>query len=227
MLPPSRVILLKKADILELYKALAQKNPAPQTELVHHNHFELLVSVILSAQATDISVNKATKPLFKIANDPESIFNLGVDGLIPFIKTIGLYNAKANNIIKTCKILMEEYDGIVPSTRESLEKLPGVGRKTANVVLNEAFGIPTIAVDTHVYRVSRRTGLADFKSLIAVEEKLLKVTPKQYLKYAHHFLILHGRYICKARAPLCEMCPITSICKFYKKSTNVIKTKNA
>ncbi len=227
MLPLSRVILLKKVDILELYKALAKKSPAPQTELVHHNHFELLVSVILSAQATDISVNKATKPLFKIANDPESIFNLGVDGLIPFIKTIGLYNAKANNIIKTCKILIEEYDGIVPSTRESLEKLPGVGRKTANVVLNEAFGIPTIAVDTHVYRVSRRTGLADFKSLTAVEEKLLKVTPKQYLKYAHHFLILHGRYICKARAPLCEMCPITSICKFYKKSTNVIKTKNA
>lgn len=197
-----------------LFARLSTQNPQPTTELHYNNPFELLIAVILSAQATDKSVNKATTSLFKVANSAAAIFALGEDGLREYIKTIGLYNVKASNIIKTCKILIEQYDGAVPGTRAALEALPGVGRKTANVILNTAFGEPTIAVDTHIFRLSNRTGLAPGKTVRAVEEQLLACVPKKYQKNAHHWLILHGRYICVARKPKCEQCIIADLCKY-------------
>ena len=191
--------------------------PAPTTELEYKNPFELLIAVILSAQATDVSVNKATGKLYPVAASPEAIFALGVAGLKPYIRTIGLFNSKADNIIKTCKLLMDLHDGEVPRTREELEALPGVGRKTANVILNTAFGEPTIAVDTHIFRVSNRTGLAKGKTPLEVERRLVKMTPDEFKQDAHHWLILHGRYVCKARTPLCGECSIIEWCEFRKK----------
>ena len=200
-----------------IYSALRQKMPAPTTELRYDGPFELLVAVILSAQATDISVNKATAKLYPVANTPESILALGVSGLKPYIRTIGLYNAKAENIIKTCRILIEQHGGVVPRTRKELEALPGVGRKTANVILNTAFGEPTIAVDTHIFRVSNRTGIAKGKTPLEVEKRLERLTPDEFKKDAHHWLILHGRYVCKARKPLCGDCPIVNWCEYSRK----------
>lgn len=191
--------------------------PAPTTELEYANPFELLIAVILSAQATDISVNKATDKLYPVASTPESILELGVSGLKPYIRTIGLFNTKAENIIKTCRILIQDHDSEVPRTRDELEALPGVGRKTANVVLNTAFGEPTIAVDTHIFRVSNRTGIAKGKTPLEVEKRLVRMTPDEFKKDAHHWLILHGRYVCKARKPLCGECPIVEWCEFTKK----------
>jgi endonuclease-3 len=202
----------------EVFARLRAANPAPRTELNYRSPFELLVAVILSAQATDKSVNKATASLFRAANTPATILALGVDGLSPFIKSIGLYNSKAKNLIATCRLLLERHAGAVPSSREELEQLPGVGRKTANVILNTAFGEPTIAVDTHIFRVANRTGLAPGKTERAVEEKLLKFVPPEYLKDAHHWLILHGRYVCKARNPACPTCPIEDLCEYRHKS---------
>jgi len=200
-----------------IYTKLRELDPSPDTELHYVNPFELLIAVILSAQATDISVNKATRKLYPVANTPEKIFELGVAGLKPFIRTIGLFNSKAANIIKTCRILMDEYDSIVPRTREELEMLPGVGRKTANVVLNTAFGVPTIAVDTHIFRVSNRTGIAKGKTPLEVEKRLVRLTPDEFKKNAHHWLILHGRYVCKARKPLCGECAIIEWCEYRRK----------
>ncbi len=200
-----------------IYSKLRELDPNPDTELKYQSPFELLVSVILSAQATDISVNKATDKLYKVANTPQAIFELGVAGLTPYIRTIGLFNSKAGNIVKTCRILLDEYGGDVPRTREALESLPGVGRKTANVVLNTAFGEPTIAVDTHIFRVANRTGLAKGKTPLEVEKRLVKLTPEEFQKNAHHWLILHGRYVCKARKPLCGECPIIEWCEYRKK----------
>jgi len=185
--------------------------------LHYHTPLQLLISVILSAQATDVSVNKATDKLYPVANTPELILALGVEGITPYIKTIGLFNSKAKNIINTCRILVDEHDSEVPRTREALEMLPGVGRKTANVVLNTAFGEPTIAVDTHIFRVCNRTGLAQGKTPLAVEKGLLRTTPEEFRKDAHHWLILHGRYVCKARKPLCGSCPIIDWCEYRKK----------
>ncbi len=200
-----------------IYRVLRDKMPAPTTELNYASNFELLIAVILSAQATDIGVNKATDKLYPVANTPAAILKLGVSGLKQYIRTIGLYNSKAENIIKTCRILIEQHDGVVPNTREALEALPGVGRKTANVILNTAFGEPTIAVDTHIFRVSNRTGLAKGKTPLEVEKRLLKMTPDEFKLDAHHWLILHGRYVCKARKPLCFECPIIEWCEFTKK----------
>ncbi len=200
-----------------IYSALRALNPQPTTELNYDNPFELLIAVILSAQATDVGVNKATALLYPVANTPQSILDLGVDGLKTYIKTIGLYNAKAENIIKTCRILIDEHGGEVPRSREELERLPGVGRKTANVILNTAFGEPTIAVDTHIFRVSNRTGLAHGKTPLEVEKRLTKLTPDEFLKDAHHWLILHGRYVCKARKPECGRCAIVEWCEYRKK----------
>ena len=191
--------------------------PAPQTELVYDSPFELLVAVILSAQATDVSVNKATAKLFPVAHTPQAMLELGVEGLKPYIRTIGLYNSKAENIIKTCRILVDEHNGEVPRGRAQLEALPGVGRKTANVVLNTAFGEPTIAVDTHIFRVSNRTGIAPGKTPLEVETRLLRLVPDEFKKDAHHWLILHGRYVCKARKPLCPECPIEEWCEYRNK----------
>ena len=191
--------------------------PAPTTELEYRTPFELLTAVILSAQATDVGVNKATAKLFPVANTPEAILALGIDGLKPYIRTIGLFNSKAANIIKTCRILIEQHDSEVPQTRAELEALPGVGRKTANVILNTAFGEPTIAVDTHIFRVANRTGLAHGKTPLEVEKRLVKLTPAEFRKDAHHWLILHGRYVCKARKPLCGECPIVKWCEYRKK----------
>ncbi|MEE4161533.1 MAG: endonuclease III [Woeseiaceae bacterium] len=202
---------------IAIFSTLRAANPHPTTELEYDTPFELLVAVILSAQATDVGVNKATQKLFPVANTPEAILALGVDGLKLYVRTIGLYNSKAENIIKTCRILVEEHDSEVPRTREALEKLPGVGRKTANVILNTAFGEPTIAVDTHIFRVSNRTGLAKGKTPLEVEKRLLRLTPDEFLKDAHHWLILHGRYVCKARKPLCGECSIESWCEYRKK----------
>ena len=185
--------------------------PAPTTELEYENPFELLIAVILSAQATDVSVNKATRKLYPVANTPEAILELDVGGLKPYIRTIGLFNSKAENIIKTCRILIEEHGSEVPQTRDALEALPGVGRKTANVILNTAFGQPTIAVDTHIFRVSNRTGIAKGKTPLEVEKRLLRLTPDEFKKDAHHWLILHGRYVCKARKPLCAECPLEGL----------------
>ena len=202
----------------EIFKVFTKINPKPTTELKYKNNFELLISVILSAQATDVSVNKATKNLFKLANNPKSILQLGLTGLKQEIRTIGLYNNKAKNILKTCEYLISEHKGRVPKDREALEQLPGVGRKTANVILNTAFSKPTIAVDTHVFRVANRTGLAKGETPIKVEHGLLSVIPKKYLINAHHHLILHGRYVCLARKPLCYKCHITNHCAFKEKT---------
>jgi endonuclease-3 len=208
---------MNKAKRQEIFERLRAANPTPTTELNFATPFELLVAVILSAQATDRGVNRATAQLFPVANTPEAILSLGVDGLKTYIKTIGLFNSKAENIIKTCRILLDEHDGDVPSTREDLEKLPGVGRKTANVILNTAFGEPTIAVDTHIFRVANRTGLAKGKTPLEVEKRLVRLTPEEFRKDAHHWLILHGRYICKARKPECWRCPIIEWCEYRRK----------
>ncbi|MEE8237384.1 MAG: endonuclease III [Gammaproteobacteria bacterium] len=202
----------------QLYERLAKTNPNPTTELKYQSEFELLVSVVLSAQATDVSVNKATAKLFEVANTPAAILALGEDKLKPYIQTIGLFNSKAKNIVGACKILVEQHDGQVPRDREALESLPGVGRKTANVILNTAFGEPRIAVDTHIFRVSNRTGLATGKNVLAVEEKLEKFTPDEFKRDAHHWLILHGRYICKARKPICPECVIADLCDYKSKT---------
>ncbi len=200
-----------------IFERFQKNNPAPTTELEYQTPFELLIAVILSAQATDISVNKATKPLFAVANTPQKIANLGEIQLKSHIKTIGLFNTKAKNIIKTCQILIEQHESQVPEDRAALEALPGVGRKTANVVLNTAFGHETMAVDTHIFRVSNRTGLAPGKNVVEVEKKLLKFVPKPFLKDAHHWLILHGRYTCVARKPKCTHCLIQDLCDFKDK----------
>ncbi len=200
-----------------IYSALRERMPAPTTELQHRDPFELLISVILSAQATDISVNKATQKLYPVARTPEAIMALGVNGLKPYIRTIGLYNSKARNIIATCQMLIEQHDSKVPRTRRELQALPGVGRKTANVVLNTAFGEATIAVDTHIFRVSNRTGIAKGKTPLEVEKRLVRLTPDEFRKDAHHWLILHGRYVCKARKPLCNECPIIAWCEYTRK----------
>ena len=202
----------------EIFEVFTKINPKPTTELKYKNNFELLISVILSAQATDVSVNKATKNLFKLANNPKAVLQLGLTELKQEIRTIGLYNNKAKNIIKTCERLITEHNGRVPKDREALEQLPGVGRKTANVILNTAFSKPTIAVDTHVFRVANRTGLAKGETPIKVEHGLLSVIPKKYLINAHHHLILHGRYVCLARKPLCYECHITNHCAFKEKT---------
>ena len=200
-----------------IYSRLRELNPQPTTELDYSTPFELLIAVILSAQATDVGVNKATTKLYKVASTPEAILDLGIDGLKSYIRTIGLFNSKADNIIKTCRILVEEHGSRVPQTREELERLPGVGRKTANVILNTAFGEPTIAVDTHIFRVANRTGLAKGKTPLEVEKRLVKLTPDEFMKDAHHWLILHGRYTCKARRPECWHCPIVEWCEYRKK----------
>jgi len=201
-----------------IFERLRMAIPTPRTELIYESSFELLISVILSAQATDKSVNKATAVLFKVANTPASILALGIRGLSRYIKSIGLFNAKAKNIIATCELLLSEYAGAVPQTRQGLEQLPGVGRKTANVILNTAFGHPTIAVDTHIFRVANRTGLAPGKTVQQVEEKLLKFVPPEFMKDAHHWLILHGRYVCKARNPACPTCGIADLCEYRHKT---------
>jgi endonuclease-3 len=198
--------------IEKIFKILKKANPNPTTELQYQSPFELLIAVILSAQATDKGVNLATAKLFPVANTAEQIFNLGESGLINYIKTIGLYNAKAKNIIKTCEILLNQYHGEVPDNRKALEALPGVGRKTANVILNTLFGEPTIAVDTHIFRVAHRLGLSEGKTPEKVEQDLMRIVPKKYLKDAHHWLVLHGRYICQARRPKCEICPLRALC---------------
>ena len=202
---------------IAIYGALRRRMPEPTTELDYRTPFELLIAVILSAQATDVSVNKATRKLYPVANTPASILALGVEGLKPYIRTIGLFNSKAENIIRTCRILVDEHDGEVPRTRAALEALPGVGRKTANVILNTAFGEPTIAVDTHIFRVANRTGLARGKTPLEVEKRLVRLTPEEFRKDAHHWLILHGRYTCKARKPLCGECPILEWCEYKQK----------
>jgi endonuclease-3 len=209
---------VKPADIFEFYRRLAESNPAPETELEYVNSYTLLVAVALSAQATDVGVNKATRGLFTKVNTPQAMLELGEDGLKQHIKTIGLYNTKAKNVIAAARILVDEFGGEVPRERDELEKLPGVGRKTANVVLNVAFGEPTIAVDTHIFRVANRTGLAKGKTPLAVELKLEKVTPKPFVTHAHHWLILHGRYICKARTPECWRCPVADLCAYQPKT---------
>jgi endonuclease-3 len=208
---------MNQAKREEIFKRLSECIPNPETELNYNSPFELLIAVILSAQATDVGVNKATEKLFKVANTPEAMYELGEEKLKEYIQTIGLYNTKAKNIIKTSKILLDKYNGEVPDSREALESLPGVGRKTANVVLNTAFGHPTIAVDTHIFRVANRTKIAPGKTVLEVEKKLMKVVPKKYLIPAHHLLILHGRYTCKARKPACGACCIYDLCEFEEK----------
>ena len=215
---PRRSATLTRAEAVELFSRLRELNPKPTTELEYSTPFELLVAVTLSAQATDVGVNKATRRLFPVANTPAAILALGEDGLKKYIATIGLFNAKAKNVIATCRILMDEHGGEVPQSRAALEALPGVGRKTANVVMNTAFGEPTIAVDTHIFRVSNRTGLAPGKDVRAVEDKLLKVVPAEFMQDAHHWLILHGRYVCKARKPDCPQCVIRDLCRFKEKT---------
>jgi endonuclease-3 len=202
----------------QMFERLRARNPHPTTELEYHTPFELLVAVILSAQATDKGVNIATRKLFPVANTPAKILALGETGLTEFVKTIGLYKGKTKNILATCRLLIEQHQSEVPKTREALEALPGVGRKTANVVLNTAFGEPTMAVDTHIFRVANRTGLAPGRTVLAVEKKLLKNIPSEFLKDAHHWLILHGRYVCKARKPNCPACPIADLCSYKRKT---------
>ncbi len=209
---------MNPAKRTEIFRRLRDANPAPTTELAYRTPFELLVAVILSAQATDKSVNLATTKLFPIANTPGGILALGEAGLTPYIQRIGLYRTKAKNIIATCAILLEKFGGEVPRNREDLESLPGVGRKTANVVLNTAFGEPTIAVDTHIFRVANRTGIAPGKDVVEVENKLMKFVPEEFRKDAHHWLILHGRYICIARKPACPICLIRDLCEFRGKT---------
>ena len=209
---------MKASDIAPFFATLKAANPQPVTELEYTTVFELLAAVLLSAQATDVSVNKATRKLFPVANTPQKILALGQDGLERYIKTIGLYRSKARHLMQTCQILVEQHGGVVPRTREALEALPGVGRKTANVVLNSAFGEATMAVDTHIFRLGNRTGLAPGKTPLEVELKLLKRIPPEYLVDAHHWLILHGRYICQARKPLCGQCGVSAYCDFFAKS---------
>jgi len=209
---------LKRGQVAALYGALREANPEPRSELEFSSPFELLVAVILSAQATDRSVNIATRKLYPQAKTPQAILDLGVQGLTPYIRHIGLFNAKAKNVIETCRLLLERHGGEVPRDREALEELPGVGRKTANVVLNVAFGEPTLAVDTHVFRVANRTGLAPGATPLEVEQKLLKVTPQEFLQHAHHWLILHGRHVCVARKPRCYDCVIVAQCAFRPKT---------
>ena len=208
---------MNKQDREEFFQRLKAIDPKPTTELEYHSTFELLIAVILSAQATDVSVNLATRRLYKVANTPQTLLELGEEGLKAYIKTIGLFNSKAKNVLATCRILLDEHAGEVPSDRQALEALPGVGRKTANVILNTAFGQPTMAVDTHIFRVANRTGLALGKTPLEVERKLLKSVPADYLLDAHHWLILHGRYVCKARKPLCRECPIVEWCEYTRK----------
>ena len=215
----AKASLLSRAQIRELFSRLRELNPKPVTELEYSTPFELLVAVTLSAQATDVGVNKATGRLFPVANTPQAILDLGEDGLKRYINTIGLYNAKAANVVAACRILVEKHNSVVPQTREELEALPGVGRKTANVVLNTAFGQPAMAVDTHIFRVANRTGLAPGKTVRAVEDKLVKVIPQEFLLDAHHWLILHGRYVCKARKPDCGGCVIADLCRYPDKTT--------
>ena len=210
---------MNKEKRIKIFSRLREENPNPTTELNYNNPFELLVAVILSAQATDVGVNKATAKLYPVANTPEAILALGVDGLKEYIKTIGLFNAKAENVIKTCRMLIEQHNSQVPDNRKDLEALPGVGRKTANVVLNTAFNQPTMAVDTHIFRVSNRTGIAPGKDVVEVEKRLLKLVPKEFLMDAHHWLILHGRYVCKARKPQCGSCMLEDLCEFKSKTS--------
>ena len=208
---------MNKEKRTAIFSELRNRDPQPTTELNYETPFELLIAVILSAQATDVGVNKATAKLYPVARTPEAILELGVDGLSEYIRTIGLYNSKAKNVIKTCRILIEEHNSEVPRTREELERLPGVGRKTANVILNTAFGEPTIAVDTHIFRVSNRTGIAPGKTVLEVEKRLLRLVPDEFKKDAHHWLILHGRYVCKARKPMCSECTIEQWCEYRSK----------
>ncbi len=210
---------MNKAQIETFFSTLQAANPMPVTELEYTSVFELLTAVLLSAQATDVGVNKATRKLFPVANTPQAILDLGLDGLESYIKTIGLYHSKAKHLLQTCRMLVDLLGGLVPRTREALEALPGVGRKTANVVLNVAFGEPTMAVDTHIFRVSNRTGLAPGKTPLAVEGKLLKRIPAHFMVDAHHWLILHGRYVCQARKPQCWLCGVSTCCDFDEKST--------
>ena len=208
---------MNKDKRIEIFTRLRDANPNPTTELEYNSPFELLVAVTLSAQATDVGVNKATRKLFPVANTPEAIYALGEDGLKEYIKTIGLFNSKAANVIKACKILIDKHNSIVPEDRESLEALPGVGRKTANVILNTAFGQPTMAVDTHIFRVSNRTKIAPGKNVLEVEKRLVRLVPDEFLLDAHHWLILHGRYTCVARKPRCGSCLIEDLCEYNKK----------
>ncbi len=203
----------------QIFTRLRAENPNPKTELNYNNPFELLIAVILSAQATDVGVNKATDKLYPVANTPESIYALGIEGLSSYIKTIGLYNSKAKNVIATCKMLVELHNSQVPQTREELEALPGVGRKTANVVLNTAFGHATMAVDTHIFRVSNRTKIAPGKNVVEVEKRLMRVIPEEFILDSHHWLILHGRYTCMARKPKCPSCLINDLCEYKHKET--------
>ena len=217
---------MNSAKRAEIFRRLREATPAPTTELAFQTPFELLVSVVLSAQATDKSVNLATARLFPVANTPRAIIALGESGLTPFIRSIGLYRTKAKNILAACKILLERFGGEVPSNREDLESLSGVGRKTANVILNTAFGQPTIAVDTHIFRVANRTGVAPGKNVVEVEKRLLKFVPEEFRRDAHHWLILHGRYVCKARRPDCPTCLIQDLCE-YKAKTQALKATEA
>jgi endonuclease-3 len=210
---------MKTQHIEPFFATLKAANPQPNTELEYTSVFELLSAVLLSAQATDVGVNKATRKLFAVANTPQQILDLGLDGLERYIKTIGLYHSKAKHLMETCRILVDQHHGVVPRTREALEALPGVGRKTANVVLNVAFGEPAMAVDTHIFRVGNRTGLGPGKTPLAVELKLMKRIPDAYLVDAHHWLILHGRYVCQARKPLCWQCAVSEFCSFKTKTT--------
>ena len=212
---------MNKTKRVQIMTKLRDANPTPKTELNYASTFELLISVILSAQATDVSVNKATGPLYEVANTPAAIFALGVDGLKQHIKTIGLYNSKASNVIKTCQLLVEQHDSVVPANRTDLEALPGVGRKTANVVLNTAFGEPTMAVDTHIFRFGNRTRFAPGKNVLEVERKLLKVIPEEFMVDAHHWFILHGRYVCMARSPRCGACVIYDECEYKHKKQDL------
>ncbi|WP_448135552.1 endonuclease III [Stenotrophomonas rhizophila] len=216
--PAPRSARMPKADVIEMFTRLRELNPHPKTELEYSSPFELLVAVALSAQATDVGVNKATRKLFPVANTPQAMLALGEDGLKKYIATIGLFNAKAKNVIAACAMLIDQHGGGVPRDRAALEALPGVGRKTANVVLNTAFGEPVMAVDTHIFRVSNRTGLAPGKDVRAVEDLLVKVIPAEFLLDAHHWLILHGRYVCKARKPDCPQCVIRDLCRFKQKT---------
>ncbi|MFK3844879.1 endonuclease III [Stenotrophomonas sp. NPDC078853] len=216
--PARRTAKMPRADVVEMFTRLRELNPHPKTELEYSSPFELLVAVALSAQATDVGVNKATRKLFPVANTPQAILDLGEEGLKRYISTIGLFNAKAKNVIAACRLLVEQHGSVVPEDRAALEALPGVGRKTANVVLNTAFGQPTMAVDTHIFRVSNRTGLAPGKDVRAVEDGLMKAIPGEFLLDAHHWLILHGRYVCKARKPDCPQCVIRDLCRFKDKT---------
>jgi endonuclease III len=212
---------MKREKVVELFRRLRNLDPHPTTELEYKSPFELLIAVILSAQATDVGVNKATHKLYAVANTPQAILDLGEKKLKTYISSIGLYNAKAKNILATCRALVEQHDGQVPESREALEALPGVGRKTANVVMNTAFGAETIAVDTHIFRVANRTGLARGETVRAVEDRLMKVVPPEFRKDAHHWLILHGRYVCKARKPLCPSCAINDLCAYRHKTVAI------